>query len=102
MGLLIRMGRPTRSDGEVAPRGRRSARRYQLILLNDERETAEVETARELGLGDDVEVRGTRYEIVGLAWKKSGEHLLCRRRPGSRPADEPMAQEKTWWSTAWR
>lgn len=96
------MGGPKRSNEEVAPCGRTSAHRYQLILLNDERETAEVETERELRLGDDVEVQGNRYEVVGLAWKESGEHLLCRRRSESRAADEPTAKEKTWWSTAWR
>jgi hypothetical protein len=96
------MGGPTRSNEDVAPRGRNSARRYQLILLNDESRTAEVETDRELGLGDEVDVRGNRYEIVGLAWKKSGEHLLCRRRAGSGAADEPVGKERTWWSTDWR
>jgi hypothetical protein len=102
MGLLTTDGQTHAFGRSGRPARARTARRYQLILLNDERETAEVETARELGLGDDVEVRGTRYEIVGLVWKKSGEHLLCRRRPGSRPTDEPIAQEKTWWSTAWQ
>jgi hypothetical protein len=97
------MGGPKRSDKDIARGGPSSAHRYQLILLNAERETAEVETARELGLGDDVEVQGSCYEVVGLAWKESGEHLLCRRRRSeSRAADEPTAKEKTWWSTAWR
>ena len=91
------MGRSTRSNEEVASSRQGSPRRYQLILLNDESKTAEVETKRELGLGDDVDVRGNRYEVIGLAWKKSGEHLLCRRHP-EWAADEPTAKEKEWRS----
>jgi hypothetical protein len=91
------MPRSRRSSEDVVPSGPSSAHRYRLILLNDEPKEAEVETERELGLGDDVEVRGCRYEIVGLAWRKNREHLLCRRRSEARAADEPTVKEKAWW-----
>ena len=98
----LRMAPPRRSDRELAARGRRSARRYRLILLNKARETAAVDTERELGLGDHVDVRGRPYEVVGLVWKRSRQYLLCRPTPGSCTADEPVGKEKTWWSAEWR
>lgn len=86
----------------MAARGRRSARRYRLILLNKARETAEVETERELGLGDHVDVRGRPYEVVGLVRRRGRDYLLCRPTPGSCAADEPVGKEKTWSSAEWR
>jgi hypothetical protein len=96
------MGPPTPSRGEVASSGRRSTRTYRLILLGETRRTAEVETDRELGLRDRVEVQGATYEVVALAWKRGREHLLCSLRAYSHAADEPVGKEKTWWSTEWR
>src|SRR6266542_3596383 len=65
------MGGTTRPNHELAACGRNSSRRYRLIRLDEGHKTAEVETERDLHLGDHVDVRGRRYEIVGLAWKRN-------------------------------
>jgi hypothetical protein len=96
------MGRPTRPNQDLAALGRDSSRRYRLIRLDEGHKTAEVETEGELHLGDHVDVRGRRYEIVGLAWKEGREYLLCTPTAESHAADEPLGKERTWWSTDWR
>lgn len=83
-------------------REQRSRHRYRLIRLDEGHKTAEVETEHELHLGDRVDVRGRSYEIVGLAWKRGREYLLCTPSPESRAADEPLEKERAWSSTEWR
>ncbi len=96
------MGGTTRPNHELAACGRNSSRRYRLIRLDEGHKTAEVETERDLHLGDHVDVRGRRYEIVGLAWKRNREYLLCTPSPESPAADEPLGKEWTLWSPDWR
>ena len=75
--------------------------RYRLIRLDEGHETAAVETERDLQLGDEVELQGRTFMIVGLAWKKGHEYLLCSPTRESHPADEPLGKERAWWSTEW-
>jgi hypothetical protein len=74
---------------------------YKLILLDEGGESAELQADREVGLGDDVNVCGARYNVVGIAWKQGEEYLLCTHREGVRAADRARC-EKAWWSTDWR
>jgi hypothetical protein len=61
-----------------------------------------VATEHELQLGEQVDVRRRSYEIVGLAWKRGREYLMCIPSAGSRAADKPLGKERACWSTDWR
>jgi hypothetical protein len=87
---------------ELARNERRSSHTYKLILLDEGGEPAELEADTEVGLGDDVHVCGARYNVVGIAWKRGEEYLLCTLREGVRAADEARHEKKAWWSTDWR
>jgi hypothetical protein len=89
------------SNGEPARDERGSSHPYKLILLDKGGESTELEADTEVGLGDDVNVYGARYNVVGIAWKQGEEYLLCTLREGARAGDEAR-HEKAWWSTDWR
>ncbi len=74
-----------------------TARRYRLILLHEGRRAVDFESERELGLGDQLDLHGRPFEVVGLAWKR-GEALLCTPI-GPATSDEPIRKEQAWWLT---
>jgi len=98
------MARSMRGDQKAAAGGGRTGRghSYRLILLNNGRTTADLEVEQEIGLGDQLDVGGRSYQVVGLSWKGDREGLLCSPTRKSQPADEPLEKERAWWSTEWR
>ena len=89
------------SNRGLARDERGSSYPYKLILLEEGGESVELEADIEVGLGDDVHVCGARYNVVGIAWKRGEEYLLCTLREGVR-ATEARQAKKAWWSTDWR
>jgi hypothetical protein len=93
------MGGPTHQEEDLA--GCRPPRRYRLIRLDEGHQRAEIESEHDLHLGDNVDLQGRLYTIVGLAWKIDGEYHLCTSSGESRAADVPLRKEQAWWSTEW-
>jgi hypothetical protein len=88
-----------RRDREPAAGRPSPARRYRLILLHEERRVVELESERELGLGDRFDLQGLTVQIIGLAWRR-GEALLCTP-VAPKMRDQAIRKEQAWWSTQW-
>jgi len=72
---------------------------YRLTLLFEDRvERIPAPDAAPHAIGDEIEAKGLRWEVIGLLWGEDEERLLCRPL---KDADMPVSRERTWWSTEW-
>ena len=74
--------------------------KYHLTLLFEDR----VERIRGFDavprtIGDELEAKGKRWEVIGILWLDDEERLLCRPL---KDEDAPVMRERAWWSTEWR
>jgi hypothetical protein len=69
------------------------------LLFGDRIERVSSERDQPRAIGDELEVAGRRWVVIGLLWTEGEERLLCRP---VKDADRPLSREQAWWSTEWR
>jgi hypothetical protein len=69
------------------------------LLFGDRVERVPATHQRDHEIGDELDVEGRRWEVIGILWLEDEERLLCRPLKDS---DLPVMRERAWWSTEWR
>ena len=69
------------------------------LLFGDRVERLPAPAKPTYAIGDELEAKGRRWEVIGILWLEDEERLLCRLL---KDADLPVTRESAWWSTDWR
>ena len=69
------------------------------LLFGDRVERLPAPAKRSYAIGDELEAKGRRWEVIGILWLDDEERLLCRPL---KDVDLPVTRERAWWSTDWK